>query len=179
METYENYTGFGLYDRKVVEVIKGFDDPYPYFRGMIAEAGFKHFDIAYHQPARKRGITKNNFYSLYDMAMLGITNLSKVPLRMVTFSGFVGAAISVLVGLAYLGYKLIFWSRFNVGIAPLVIGFFFFGSIQLLFMGIIGEYIGTIHTMVQKRPLVVEQERMNFEYEPGEPVGGQRSEVRG
>jgi len=170
VETYENYTGFGLYDRKVVEVIKGFDDPYPYFRGMIAEAGFKHFDIPYHQPARKRGITKNNFYSLYDMAMLAITNLSKVPLRLVTFSGFLGAAVSVLVGLAYLVYKLIYWSRFNVGIAPLVIGFFFFGSIQLLFMGIIGEYIGTIHTLVQKRPLVVEQERINFEYGPGEPL---------
>jgi len=170
VETYENYTGFGLYDRKVVEVIKGFEDPYPYFRGMIAEAGFKHFDIPYHQPARKRGITKNNFYSLYDMAMLGITNLSKVPLRMVTFSGFAGAVVSVLVGLAYLVYKLIFWSRFNVGIAPLVIGFFFFGSIQLLFMGIIGEYIGTIHTLVQKRPLVVEQERINFEYGLGEPL---------
>jgi len=170
VETYENYTGFGLYDRKVVEVIKRFDDPYPYFRGMIAEAGFKHFDIPYHQPARKRGITKNNFYSLYDMAMLGITNLSKVPLRLVTFSGFAGAAMSGLVGFAYLLYKLIFWSRFNVGIAPLVIGFFFFGSIQLLFMGIIGEYIGTIHTMVQKRPLVVEQERINFEYAPGPPL---------
>ena len=170
VETYENYTGFGLYDRKVVEVIKRFDDPYPYFRGMIAEAGFKHFDIPYHQPARKRGITKNNFYSLYDMAMLGITNLSKVPLRMVTFSGFVGAMVSVVVAFAYLVYKLIFWSRFNVGIAPLVIGFFFFGSIQLLFMGIIGEYIGTIHTLVQKRPLVVEQERINFEYEPGKPL---------
>ena len=170
VETYENYTGFGLYDRKVVEVIKSFDDPYPYFRGMIAEAGFKHFDIPYHQPARKRGITKNNFYSLYDMAMLAITNLSKVPLRMVTFSGFAGALFSVLVGFAYLLYKLIFWSHFSVGIAPLVIGVFFFMSIQMLFMGIIGEYIGTIHTLVQKRPLVVEQERINFEYGPGEPL---------
>ena len=170
VETYENYTGFGLYDRQVVEVIKNFDDPYPYFRGMIAEAGFRHFEIPYHQPTRKRGITKNNFYSLYDMAMLGITNLSKVPLRLVTFTGFVGALVSVLLSLAYLLYKLIFWSRFNVGIAPLVIGVFFFMSIQMLFMGIIGEYIGTIHTLVQKRPLVVEQERVNFEYGPGEPL---------
>jgi len=175
VETYENYTGFGLYDRKVVEVIKSFDDPYPYFRGMIAEAGFKHFEIPYHQPARKRGITKNNFYSLYDMAMLAITNLSKVPLRLVTFSGFVGAVISVLVSLGYLIYKLIFWSRFSVGIAPLVIGVFFLLSIQMLFMGIIGEYIGTIHTLVQHRPLVVEQERVNFEYGPGKPmVSGDR-----
>jgi len=170
VETYENYTGFGLYDRKVVEVIKSFDDPYPYFRGMIAEAGFRHFDIPYHQPKRKHGITKNNFYSLYDMGMLAITNLSKVPLRLVTFSGFLGALVSVLVSLAYLLYKLIFWSHFSVGIAPLVIGVFFFMSIQMLFMGIIGEYIGTIHTLVQKRPLVVEQERINFEYGPGEPL---------
>jgi glycosyltransferase involved in cell wall biosynthesis len=169
VETYENYTGFGLYDRKVVEVIKSFDDPYPYFRGMIAEAGFRHYDIPYRQPARQRGITKNNFYSLYDMAMLGITNLSKVPLRIVTFSGFVGALLSVLVSVGYFIYKLIFWNNFSVGIAPLVIGVFFFLSIQLLFMGIIGEYIGTIHTLVQKRPLVVEQERINFEYGPGPP----------
>jgi polyisoprenyl-phosphate glycosyltransferase len=170
VETYENYTGFGLYDRKVVEVIKSFDDPYPYFRGMIAEAGFKHFDIPYHQPARRRGITKNNFYSLYDMAMLAITNLSKVPLRLVTFSGFAGAVVSILVSVGYLIYKLIFWSRFSVGVAPLVIGVFFLLSIQMLFMGIIGEYVGTIHTLVQKRPLVIEQERINFEYGPGEPM---------
>lgn len=170
VETYENYTGFGLYDRKVVEVMRKFDDPYPYFRGMIAEAGFRHFDIPFHQPTRKRGITKNNFYSLYDMAMLGITNLSKVPLRLVTFSGFVGALISVLVSMAYLLYKLFFWNKFSVGVGPLVIGVFFFMSMQMLFMGIIGEYIGTIHTLVQKRPLVVEQERINFEYGPGTPL---------
>ena len=170
VETYENYTGFGLYDRKVVEVIKSFHDPYPYFRGMIAEAGFRYFEIPFHQPARKRGITKNNFYSLYDMAMLGITNLSKVPLRLVTFSGFAGALVSIVVSLAYLLYKLIFWNHFSVGIAPLVIGVFFFMSVQMLFMGIIGEYIGTIHTLVQNRPLVVEQERINFEYGMSEPL---------
>jgi glycosyltransferase involved in cell wall biosynthesis len=171
VETYENFTGFGLYDRKVVDVIKSFDDPYPYFRGMIAEAGFRHFDIPYHQPTRKRGITKNNFYTLYDIAMLAITSLSKVPLRLVTFSGFAGAVLSVLVSLAYLIYKLIFWSRFSAGLAPLIIGMFFLMSIQMLFMGIVGEYIGTIHTLVQKRPLVVEQERINFEYGPGKPLG--------
>jgi glycosyltransferase involved in cell wall biosynthesis len=170
VETYENYTGFGLYDRKVVEVIKSFDDPYPYFRGMIAEAGFPHFEIPYHQPARKHGITKNNFYSLYDMAMLGITNLSKVPLRLVTFFGFAGALLSVLVSVAYFVYKLVFWSNFSLGIAPLVIGVFFFMSVQMLFMGIVGEYIGTIHTLVQKRPLVIEQERINFGYGPGKPL---------
>ena len=169
VETFENYTGFGLYDRKVVDVIKSFDDPYPYFRGMIAEAGFRHFDIPYHQPARKRGVTKNNFYTLYDIAMLAITNLSKVPLRLVTLSGFAGAVVCILVSLAYLVYKLVYWNRFSVGIAPLVIGVFFFMSLQMLFMGIVGEYIGTIHTLVQKRPLVVEQERINFEYGPGRP----------
>jgi len=170
VETYENFTGFGLYDRKVVDVIKKFDDPYPYFRGMIAEAGFPHFDIPYHQPARKHGITKNNFYTLYDLAMLAITNLSKVPLRLVTMFGFVGSLISVLVSLAYFIYKLVFWNNFSVGIAPLVIGIFFFMSVQMLFIGIVGEYIGTIHTLVQKRPLVVEQERINFEYGMGEPL---------
>ena len=170
VETYENFTGFGLFDRKVVEIIKQFDDPYPYFRGLIAEIGMKRFEIPYHQPIRKRGVTKNNLYTLYDMAMLGITNLSKVPLRLVTFSGFAGAVLSVLVSLAYLIYKLVFWNNFSVGIAPLVIGVFFFMSIQMLFMGIVGEYIGTIHTLVQKRPLVVEQERINFEYAPGEPL---------
>ena len=170
IETYENFTGFGLFDRKVVDIIKQFNDPYPYFRGMIAEIGMPRFEIPYHQPQRKRGITKNNLYSLYDMAMLGITNLSKVPLRLVTFSGFAGALLSVLVSIAYLLYKLIFWNRFSVGVAPLIIGVFFFMSIQMLFMGIVGEYIGTIHTLVQKRPLVVEQERINFEYSPGEPL---------
>jgi glycosyltransferase involved in cell wall biosynthesis len=170
IDTIENFTGFGLYDRKVIDIVKQFDDPYPYFRGMIAEIGLPRFEIPYHQPARKRGITKNNFYSLYDLAMLGITNLSKVPLRLVTFSGFVGAVLCVLVSLGYFIYKLIYWNRFSVGIAPLVIGVFFFLSIQMLFMGIVGEYIGTIHTLVQKRPLVVERERVNFEQGPGEPL---------
>jgi len=170
VETYENFTGFGLFDRKVVEAIKQFDDPYPYFRGMIAEIGMPHFEIPYHQPTRKRGITKNNFYSLYDLAMLAITNLSKVPLRIVTFSGFTCSLLCVLVSLVYLVYKLIFWSRFSAGMAPLVIGLFFFMSLQMMFIGIIGEYVGMIHTLVQRRPLVIEQERINFEYEPGEPL---------
>jgi len=170
VETYENFTGFGLFDRKVVEIIKQMNDPYPYFRGIIAEIGMKRFEIPYHQPVRKHGVTKNNFYSLYDMAMLGITNLSKVPLRLVTFSGFVGALVSVLVSLGYFVYKLAFWNNFSVGIAPLVIGIFFFMSIQMLFMGIVGEYIGTIYTLVQNRPLVVEQERINFEHGLGKPL---------
>lgn len=170
VQTFENFTGFGLYDRKVVEAVRAFDDPYPYFRGMIAEIGLPYCELPYDQPRRKRGITKNNFYSLYDLAMLGITNLSRVPLRLVTALGFVCALLSLLVGLGYLAYKLLFWSRFTVGVAPLVIGLFFLGSVQLLSMGILGEYIGAIHTQVQKRPYVIERERINFEYAPGEPA---------
>ena len=169
IETFENFTGFGLYDRRVVDIVKSFQDPYPYFRGMIAEIGLPHAKIYYDQPARKRGFTKNNFYTLYDLAMLGIVNLSKVPLRLLTFGGFAGAAACVLVGFAYLIYKLLYWYRFSAGTAPLVIGIFFFGSVQLIAIGILGEYIGAIHTQVQKRPLVIERERINFEYEPGLP----------
>jgi polyisoprenyl-phosphate glycosyltransferase len=168
-EAFENFTGFGLFDRQVVDVVKSMNDPYPYFRGLIAEMGFPHAKVFYDQFARKRGKSKNNFYTLYDVAMLGIVNLSKVPLRLVTFTGFVGAALCVLVGLVYLIYKLIYWSRFSAGTAPLVIGIFFFGSVQLMSVGILGEYIGAIHTQVQKRPLVIERERVNFEYEPGLP----------
>jgi glycosyltransferase involved in cell wall biosynthesis len=170
IETFENFTGFGLYDRRVVDLVKSFDDPYPYFRGMIAEIGLPHKKLYYDQPARKRGITKNNFYSLYDLGMLGIINHSKVPLRLATFAGFGGALLSFLVGFGYFVYKLMFWSRFSVGTAPLVIGMFFLGSIQLVFMGMLGEYVGAIHTQVQRRPLAVELERVNFEIPPGLPA---------
>lgn len=169
IETYENFTGFGLYDRKVVDLIKSLDDPYPYFRGMVAELGFPRVELPFRQPLRKRGISANNFYTLYDMAMLGITNLSKVPLRIAVFSGFAGALLSLLTALGYLAYKLLFWKNFSVGIAPILIGFFFLGSLQMVFLGILGEYVGSIHTMLMKRPFVVEQERVNFEYGPGEP----------
>jgi glycosyltransferase involved in cell wall biosynthesis len=158
-----HFTGFGLYDRKVVQLLKEkFPDPYPYFRGMIAELGLPHAEIVYEQGRRMRGITKNNFYTLYDLAMLGITNLSKVPLRLVTAAGFVFAAISFVLGFLYLLYKIIFWNSFSLGVAPLVIGLFFLGSVQLLSLGIIGEYVGSIHTWVQNRPLVIEKERINF-----------------
>jgi len=170
LQTFENFTGFGLFDRKVVETVRSFGDAYPYFRGMIAEIGLPHFKLIYDQPRRKRGVTKNNFYTLYDLAMLGITNLSKVPLRLVTFFGFIGAFVCGLVGVGYLIYKLLFWSNFSVGTAPLVIGLFFLGSVQLVSMGILGEYIGAIHTQVLKRPYVVELERVNFEFEPGMPL---------
>ena len=169
IETFENFTGFGLFDRRIVDIVKAFDDPYPYFRGMLAEIGLPHAKVFYDQPARKRGLTKNNFYALYDVGMLGIVNLSKVPLRIVTFSGFAGAAMCILVALSYFIYKVLFWNRFSVGMAPLVIGIFFFSSVQLISVGIIGEYIGSIHTQVQKRPLVVERERVNFEHQPGLP----------
>ncbi|HEY3928707.1 MAG TPA: glycosyltransferase family 2 protein [Candidatus Koribacter sp.] len=169
VETYENFTGFGLYDRKVIDAIKQMKDPYPYFRGLVAEIGYPHYEIPYHQPVRTRGITKNNWYTLYDAAMLGITNLSKVPLRLVSFAGFVGAFLSLMFGLAYFAYKLIFWAKFTVGVAPLVIGMFFLASMQLLSLGIIGEYIGQIHTQIQNRPFAFESERLNFEYPPGEP----------
>jgi glycosyltransferase involved in cell wall biosynthesis len=170
LQTFENFTGFGLYDRKVVEAVRSFGDSYPYFRGMIAEIGLPHFELIYEQPRRKRGVTKNNFYTLYDLAMLGITNLSKVPLRLVTFFGFVGALLCGLVAAGYFVYKLMYWNNFSVGTAPLVIGLFFLGSVQLVSMGILGEYIGAIYTQVLKRPYVVEQERINFEYEPSLPV---------
>jgi len=168
-QTFENFTGFGLYDRRVIEAVRAMEDPYPYFRGMIAEIGLPHYELYYDQPRRKRGITKNNFYTLYDLAMLGITNLSKVPLRLVTGLGFACSILSLLAGLAYFAYKLLFWNNFTVGIAPLIIGLFFLGSVQLLSMGILGEYIGSIHTQVQKRPYVTEKERINFEYPPAEP----------
>ena len=160
--TVQNFTGFGLYDRRVVEAVRQFGDPYPYFRGMIAEIGLSMCTIPYDQPVRKRGITKNNFYALYDIAMLGIINHSKVPLRLVTGLGFASACGSFIAGLGYLLYKLIFWSQFTVGVAPLVIGLFFLGSVQLVSLGIIGEYVGAIHTHVQKRPYVIEKERVGF-----------------
>ena len=179
IETYENFTGFGLYDRKVIDLIKSLDDPYPYFRGMIAELGFPHVELPFHQPTRKRGISANNFYTLYDMAMLGITNLSKVPLRIAVFTGFAGALLSLLTALGYLGYKLFFWRNFSLGVAPILIGFFFMGSLNLVFLGILGEYVGAIHTMLMKRPFVVEQERVNFEYGPGEPLHKAADELPG
>ena len=170
IETYENFTGFGLYDRQVIDLVRQFGDPYPYFRGMIAEIGLPHSEVEYVQQLRKSGKSNNNFYTLYDLAMLGITKHSKVPLRLVTFSGFAGSFLSLLGGLGYFAYKLLFWHQFTLGIAPIAIGMFFLGSLQLLFMGVIGEYIGNIHTQVHNRPLVVERQRLNFQCEPGKPL---------
>ena len=158
----QNFTGFGLYDRAIIEYCRRLGDPYPYFRGLISEIGLPTAKIPFHQPTRKRGITKNNFYSLYDMALLGITNHSKLPLRMATMMGFAMSFVSLILGLGYLIYKLLFWEAFTVGMAPVAIGLFLFASVQLFFIGILGEYIGAIHTQVLRRPLVVEKERINF-----------------
>jgi glycosyltransferase involved in cell wall biosynthesis len=162
-ELIKNTTGYGLYDRRFIEILKEVDDPYPYFRGLVSEIGLPVAKIPYTQPVRKRGITSNNFYSLYDMAMLGITNHSKVPLRLATMLGFTVSFFSLLIALGYLICKLLYWDKFQLGLAPLEVGLFFFGSVQLFFIGILGEYIGAIHTQVQKRPLVIERERINFD----------------
>ena len=159
----KNATGFGLYDRRFIDILAELDDPYPYFRGLVSEIGFPIAKIPYHQPVRKRGITSNNFYRLYDMAMLGITNHSKVPLRLATMLGFAVSFASLCVALGYLVMKLLYWNSFSLGLAPLEIGLFFFGSVQLFFIGILGEYIGAIYTQVQKRPHVIELERINFD----------------
>jgi polyisoprenyl-phosphate glycosyltransferase len=158
----KNFTGFGLYDQSFLEALRLLDDPYPYFRGLITEFGYDRYEIAYEQPERKAGKTKNNFFTLYDLAILGFINHSKLPLRLSVFVGIFSAILSLLVAIGYLVYKLVFWDRFQVGIAPMVIGVFFFSSVQLFFIGIIGEYIGAIHTQVRKRPLVIEKERINF-----------------
>lgn len=158
-----NYTGFGLYDRSVIELIRRMDDPYPYFRGLIADIGLPHVEIPYIQAARKRGVTKNNFYTLYDIAMLGITSHSKVPIRLATMFGFLLSGLSLLASLGYLAFKLIYWDEVSFGMAPILIGGFFFASIQLFFIGLLGEYIAAIHTQVLKRPLVIEKERVNFD----------------
>ena len=165
VELVKNSTGFGLYDRKIIDILKRMKDSYPYFRGLTSEIGFESAKIEYTQPRRKRGITKNNFYILYDIAILGIINHSKIPLRIATMLGFTASAISLITALVYFIYKLIFWKSFSVGMAPIVIGLFFFSSVQLFFLGIVGEYIGAIHTQVLRRPLITEKERINFDDE--------------
>jgi len=171
----KHVTGFGAYDRSVIEDLRSIDDPYPYLRGLVCELGYKQYLVPFDKPVRRRGITKSNFYTLYDYGMLGITSHSKVPLRIATFAGFCLAFASFLVALGYLLYKLVFWNQFQVGMAPVVIGIFFFASVQLFFIGILGEYIGSIHTQVLKRPLVTERERVNFHDDPQELAVGSAS----
>ncbi|MBE6377511.1 MAG: glycosyltransferase family 2 protein [Lentisphaerae bacterium] len=157
------FTGYGLYDKQFMDAFRSFDDPYPYFRGIVSEIGLKRLEIPFTQPKRKHGKTKNNFFTLYDMAMTGFVNHTKLPLRLAVFSGFFIAFLSLLVALGYLVYKLCNWDNFQVGMAPLVIGLFFFSAVQLIFIGILGEYIGAIYTQVKNRPLVIEEERINFD----------------
>ncbi|MGA9108929.1 MAG: glycosyltransferase family 2 protein [Smithella sp.] len=158
-----NYCGFGLYDKTIIDILRKLDDPYPDLRSLIGEIGFERAIVNYVQLKRKKGKTKNNFYNLYDQAMLGLTRDSIIPLRLASFIGFFVATINLLVATGYFIYKLIYWNNFQLGIAPLVIGIFFFGGVQLFFLGIIGEYIGAIFTQVKKRPLVIEKERINFD----------------
>jgi glycosyltransferase involved in cell wall biosynthesis len=158
----KNFTGFGLYDKEVIDLLRTHKDPYPYFRGLIAEIGFDIAEIPYNQPRRTRGVTKNNFYSLYDIAMLGITSHSKVPLRLATMAGFALSILSFILSIIFFTLKIIFWKSFDLGIAPILIGLFFFSSVQLFFIGLLGEYIASIHTRVMRRPLVIEKERINF-----------------
>lgn len=158
----QNATGAGLFDRVVIDILRDINDPYPYFRGLLCEIGFPIATVPFRQPKRQRGITKNNFYTLYDIAMLGITNHSKIPLRLMAMSGFLLSFLSLFVAVVFLIAKLIFWDSFQLGTAPMLIGIFFFGAIQAFFIGVLGEYIGSIHTQVRKMPLVVELERVNF-----------------
>lgn len=162
VEHIDNFVGYGLYDRSFIEVLRDLNDPMPYLRGIVAELGYKYHAVYYVQPKRKSGKSKFNFYRLYDYAMLGITSYSKVPLRLATFAGAGVSFISFIVGIVYLIMKLINWYDFNDGMAPLLIGMFFLGAVQLLFIGIIGEYILNINTRVLNRPLVVEEERINL-----------------
>ena len=162
-----NFTGFGMYDRKFMEGLKKYHDPYPYFRGLVSEIGFRRAEIEYVQDRRKCGKTKNNFFTLYDLAMTGFVNHSKLPLRLAVFCGFCLAGLSLLIALGYFIYKLAFWDTFNLGLAPLIIGLFFFSAVQLIFIGIIGEYIGAIYTHVKDKPLVIEEEKLNFDNHEG------------
>jgi glycosyltransferase involved in cell wall biosynthesis len=161
-EQIRNFSGFALYDKKFINVIRKIDDPYPYFKGMVSDLGFERYEIPYVQQKRAHGKSSYSFYSLYDIAMLGFVNHSKVPLRLASFIGFGVSTLSILIAAGYFIYKLLFWENFQLGIAPLVIGIFFFSGIQLGFLGIIGEYIGAIFTQVRRRPLVIEKERINF-----------------
>ena len=162
IQLIDNFTGFGLYDKQVIDMLRTYDDPYPYFRGLIADIGFEHARVEFTQPRRKQGISKANFFTLYDTAMLGVVSYTKIPLRLAAILGFFSSIISFLIGSVYLFYKLLDWENFNLGIAPVVIGLFFLGSVQLFFLGIIGEYIGSIYSLAVRRPLVIEKERINF-----------------
>lgn len=162
VDLVENFMGFGLFDKRVMDIIRSFNDPYPYFRGLISEIGFKSAKVEYAQKERKAGKTSSNFLRLFDVAMLGLTNYSKVPLRLMTITGMFLSIVSLVVSVIYLLLKIFLWQNYTMGFASLVIGFFFFSSVQLFFIGMIGEYIGNLHDRSIKKPLVVESERINF-----------------
>jgi glycosyltransferase involved in cell wall biosynthesis len=162
----QNATGAGLFDKVVIDILRKINDPYPYFRGLLCEIGFPVAVVPFKQPRRQRGITKNNFYTLYDIAMLGITNHSKVPLRLMAMGGFALSILSLFVAMCFFVAKLMFWNSFQLGTAPILIGIFFFGAVQTFFIGMLGEYIGSIHTQVRNMPLVTELERVNFDRAP-------------
>ena len=159
----ENFTGFGLYERRFLEALKRYRDPYPYFRGQVAEIGFRRTEVPFVQERRMAGRTKNNFFTLYDMAMTGFVNHTKLPLRIAVFLGLTTGILSFLTAVGYFIYKLCFWREFQVGMAPVVIGLFFLSSVQLVFIGVLGEYLGAVWTQVRNRPLVIEEERLNFD----------------
>jgi len=158
-----NNTGFGLYDKAFVSVLRRLPDPYPYFRGIVAELGFKYATVPYTQPKRARGLTKNNLYMLYDLGVQGIVNHSKIPLRIAAVVGFISSVVSLATALVYFVMKMLFWYDLPIGVAPVIIGLFCVASVQLFFLGVLGEYVGSIYTQVRNRPLVVEQERINFD----------------
>ncbi len=163
VEQIEHFTGSGLYDRSFIEVIRQLDDPTPFMRGIVAEYGTKVKKIEYEQPQRRAGKTHNNFYSLYDAAMLSFTSYTKIGLRLATFFGVGVGLISFVLGVIYFILKLLYWNRFPAGTAPILLGMLFLGAVQLFFIGLIGEYILSINKRVMHRPLVIEEERLNFE----------------
>lgn len=157
-----NTTGSGLYSKKVIDILKKIDDPYPYFRGLISEITKNIKLIQYHQPKRLFGVTKNSFYTLYDIGILGIVKHSKVPLRIITFVGFILSFLSIVVAVIFFIKKLNNWASFDLGIAPIIIGLFTLCSVQILILGLIGEYVMYILIHIRKLPLVIEKERINF-----------------
>lgn len=163
IEQIEHFTGFGLYDKSFVEVLRNLKDPTPFLRGIVAELGFKRKEIPYEQQLRRAGKSKNNFFSLYDIAMLSFTSYTKIGLRLATFLGLGIAFFSFIVAMVYLVYKLLYWDTFSAGTAPMVIGMFFLGAVQLIFLGLMGEYILSMNKRIMNRPLVIEDERINFE----------------
>ncbi len=168
VEQIEHFTGFGLYDKSFIEVLKGLDDPTPFLRGIVAELGYKRKDIPYEQQKRRAGKTHNNWYTLYDAAMLSFTSYTKVGLRIATILGFALSAVSLIVAIVYLVLKLVFWNRFAAGMTPILLAVCVLGSVQLFFIGFLGEYVLSINKRMMKRPLVIEEERINFEVDDKE-----------